>query len=275
VLDGVAPPDMVLPASFSADNQAALEAMFAGCATAADCQSRHPALRADWQRLLASLPREVAVAHPLTGAPERLALTRDGVLGLVRGPLYVPALAAALPTAIGEAARGRFEPLVGLASALHGARAPVLAEGMHFSVVCSEDGPRLAQATDAPGVDFGSGFADLYRRVCADWPRGPVPGAFYGVRETPAATLVLSGGADPATPPRHGERVARALGARARHVVVPEAGHGVMALPCLRDVLFRFIDAGDDAAALAIDADCARDLPRPRVFVPVAGEGGR
>jgi pimeloyl-ACP methyl ester carboxylesterase len=149
---------------------------------------------------------------------------------------------------------------------------------MHFSVVCSEDLPRLAQAADAPGADFGSGFADLYRRVCAEWPRGAVPDAFFAVGEAPAATLVLSGGADPATPPRHGERVARALGARARHVVVPQAGHGVMALPCLRDVLFRFIDADDDAAALAVlavDGDCARDLPRPRVFVPLAGEGGR
>jgi hypothetical protein len=51
--------------------------------------------------------------------------------------------------------------------------------------------------------------------------------------------------------------------------VVPEAGHGVMFLPCLRDVLFRFIDAEDDAAAGAVDALCARALPRPGVFVPV------
>jgi pimeloyl-ACP methyl ester carboxylesterase len=278
VLDGVAPPDMGLPASFSRDNQAALDALFAGCAADATCRARHPALREDWQRLLASLPREASVAHPLTGQPEQLRLTREAVLGLVRAPLYVPALASALPVAIGEAARGRFEPLVGLASALQGARAPVLADGMHFSVVCSEDLPRLAQAADAPGADFGSGFADLYRRVCAEWPRGVVPDAFFAVGEAPAATLVLSGGADPATPPRHGERVARALGARARHVVVPQAGHGVMALPCLRDALFRFIDADDDAAALsvlAVDGDCARDLPRPRVFVPVAAEGGR
>jgi pimeloyl-ACP methyl ester carboxylesterase len=275
VLDGVAPPDMVLPASFSPDNQAALDALFTACAAEPACRSRHPTLRADWQRLLASLPREAAVVHPVTGAPERLTLTREAVLGLVRGPLYVPALASALPLAIGESAHGRFEPLVGLASALQGARAPVVAEGLHFSVVCSEDAPRLAQAADAPGADFGSGFADLYRRVCADWPRGPVPDAFYTLPAAPAATLVLSGGADPATPPRHGERVVRALGARARHVVVPEAGHGVMALPCLRDVLFRFIDAADDTAALAVDADCARALPRPRVFVPVAPEGGR
>jgi len=85
----------------------------------------------------------------------------------------------------------------------------------------------------------------------------------------PVPVLVLSGGADPATPPRHGERVARALGAKARHVVVPAAGHGVMGLGCLRDAVFRFIDAAGDDEALRVEADCARGIPRPPAFVPV------
>jgi pimeloyl-ACP methyl ester carboxylesterase len=273
VIDGVAPPDMVLPAAFSTDNQAALDAVFAACEADAACAARYPALRADWHALLATLPREIGVAHPVTGELQRLPLSRDTLLGLVRTPLYVPALASALPLALTEAARGRFEPLVGLATAMSGGRSGALAEGMHFSVVCAEDAPRLAQAGDRPGADFGDAFADIYRRVCADWPRGEVPAAFYTLPPAPAATLVLSGGADPVTPPRHGERVARALGAKARHVVVAQAGHGVMALRCLRDAVFRFIDADDDAAALQADADCARALPRPPAFVPVTAQG--
>jgi hypothetical protein len=77
---------------------------------------------------------------------------------------------------------------------------------------------------------------------------------------------VLSGGLDPATPPRHGERVARALGARARHVVVANAGHGVMAIGCMRDVLYRFVDAAGDDAALKVDAGCVAGIPRPPMF---------
>ena len=99
---------------------------------------------------------------------------------------------------------------------------------MHFSVVCAEDVPRTAPAT-APTADFGEGLAPLYRQVCADWPRGESRRLSRVVPPAPVATLLLSGGIDPATPPRHGERVARALGAKARHVVVPNAGHGVMA----------------------------------------------
>jgi hypothetical protein len=72
------------------------------------------------------------------------------------------------------------------------------------------------------------------------------------------------------TPPRHGARVAQALGDSARHVVVPQAGHGVMALPCLRDVLFRFVDAETDAAAQQLEAGCAAALPRPPAFVPLS-----
>lgn len=275
VLDGVAPPDMVLPAAAATDNQAALDALFDGCAAEPACAARYPALRADWRSLLAALPRDIELAHPVTGEAEHLQLTRDALLALVRTPLYVPALASALPLAVTEAARGRFAPLVGLATALSGGRTGALAEGMHFAVVCAEDAPRLAQAADVPGADFGDAFADLYRQVCAGWPRGGVPAAFYTLPLAPVAVLVLSGGADPATPPRHGERVARALGVKARHVVVPEAGHGLMALSCLRDAIFRFIDAAGDDEALRVDADCARGIPRPPAFVPVGAEASR
>jgi len=275
VIDGVAPSDMVLPASFSTDNQAALEAVFTACEADQACSARYPALRADWRALLAALPREVGVAHPMTGEAQRLTLTRDTVLGLVRTPLYVPALASALPLALSEAARGRFEPLLGLSTALTGARTGALAEGMHFAVVCAEDAPRLSRAADRPGSDFGDTFADIYRRACADWPRGEVPAAFYTLPPAAAATLVLSGGVDPVTPPRHGQRVAQALGARARHVVVPEAGHGVMGLACLRDAIFRFIDAASEEEALQVDADCARSLPRPPAYVPITAEAAK
>ncbi len=270
VIDGVAPADMALPASFSTDNQAALDAELAACEAEARCRARYPTLRADWQALLAGLPKAVSAAHPVTGVVERVTFTRDGVLGLVRTPLYVPALAAGLPLAISEAARGRFEPLLGLSTATTGnSRAGRIAEGMHFSVVCAEDLPRLGQPKDTPGADYGDSFAQLYRQVCADWPRGQVPKAFYEIPAARSATLVLSGGADPATPPRHAERVVQALGARARHVVVAQAGHGVLGVACLRDTVFRFIDAPGDDVALKVEADCARALPRPPAFVPV------
>lgn len=268
VIDGVAPPDMALPASFSTDGQAALDKLF-------DANAKtHPALRADWQKLLASLPRAVTVQQPLTGVPEHFTVDRELVMRAVRMPLYQPALAAALPAAIQAAARdGNFAGLFGLTSAFGSGPSLRLAMGMHYAVVCAEDMPRLAEATDAPGPDFRTAQAEQYTQVCKTWPRGPVAPAFYKVPPAASPVLLLSGGADPATPPRHGERMAQALGAadkaRVQHIVVPEAGHGVMPVGCMRDLIFRFIDARDDASALPQDAACATRIPRPVAFQPI------
>jgi pimeloyl-ACP methyl ester carboxylesterase len=140
---------------------------------------------------------------------------------------------------------------------------------MHFSVICAEDFPRLqaGASADRPGPDFANDFADMYRHVCDGWPQGTVLPAFHQVLPAPMPVLVLSGGLDPVTPPRHGQRVAQALGPQARHVVVPHAGHGLMLQGCLRDVVFRFIDAPDSAAALQVDGGCADNMPRPPAFV--------
>jgi pimeloyl-ACP methyl ester carboxylesterase len=147
---------------------------------------------------------------------------------------------------------------------------------MHFSVICSDDAPRASalRAASAPAADFGEGLAPLYRAVCADGPRGAVASDFYTLPTARVATLALSGGLDPVTPPHHGARVVEALGAMARHAVVPNAGHGLLALGCVRDLVFRFIDAASDAEALQVDTRCARDLPRPPAYLPIGSEAG-
>ncbi len=269
VLDGVAPADMALPASQSVDSQQAFDSLVAACAGEPACARNHPDLRGRFDALLRSLPREVKAAHALSGRQETFVLTRDMVLGAVRSALYSPALASALPRAIDDAGRGELAGLVGLASTFVSRKPTRLAAGMHLSVVCAEDAPRIGTATDKPGADFGTGFASLYERLCAAWPRGPVPSEFYTLRPSAVPVLLLSGGIDPATPPRHGERVAHALGPLARHVVVANAGHGVLGIGCMRDVVYRFVDAGDDAQAVAVDAACAAAVPRPPAFEPI------
>jgi pimeloyl-ACP methyl ester carboxylesterase len=272
VLDGVAPPDMVLPQSFSVDGQASLEKLFASCAANTQgnrlCAQRFPRLRQDWSELLHSLPRQIEVTHPTTGTPEKLQLTREAVLHMVRSPLYSPTLTAGLASAIHAASQGHFEGLIGLSAALGNGKHARLAMGMHFSVVCAEDAPRLTSTQQAMGADFGTVDADLYASVCSFWPKGEVPDAFYKIPVANTPVLLLSGGADPATPPRHGERVAHALGAKAQHIIVPEAGHGVMGIGCMRDVIDRFVTADDDHA-LPQDASCATRVPRPGVFLPL------
>lgn len=276
VLDGVAPPDMRLPDAGAADNQAAYDSLVQACMADAACARRHPALPQRLPALLAALPQTVDLPHPLSGRAEPVTLTRDTLLAMVRAPLYSPAFAAALPAALDAAAAGQWAPLAALGQVLGGPGGG-FATGQHFSVVCSEDlGPGAPPPQPVPpalpaSAPFADGARALYQAACAGWPRGTVSPAFYTLPPAVAPVWLLSGSLDPVTPPRHGQRVAQALGPLARHTVVPNTGHGTLALPCLRDAVARFIGTDDDAQALAQPADCAARLPRPPAFQPPSG----
>jgi pimeloyl-ACP methyl ester carboxylesterase len=259
VLDGVAPPDMVLPESDDVDAETALAALFRDCAAESTCARAHPALAQTWQGALSALPKAIVFTEPVSGQLRHVTMTREALRSLVRPGLYSPALGALLPYAIEQAAAGRYEPLMTLA-----AGDVDISEGEHFSVVCAEDAPRMTAA--GPGSDQGA--QGLYRAACARWPRGDVPPAFYTIPRSDAAVLLLSGGLDPVTPPRHAQRVAQALGPKARSLVVANNGHNVTAIACMRDAVFHFIDAATDAAALAVDMGCAAKVPRPLAFMP-------
>ncbi len=269
VIDGVAPPDLVLPESLSVDVQAALDAEFKACEGEPACAKRFPQLRQQWTQLLASLPRTVTLRNPLTNEPESFTLTRNQLLRTIRGPLYVPSMTSLVPAAIQAASKGQFEALAGLGGMMSSNKATRLALGMHFSVICAEDFPRMGKGAEALGSDMGRVEAESYDRICRNWPRGEVPAAFYQVPPAQTPVLLLSGGADPVTPPRHAERIAKLLGAKTQHIVVPQAGHGVMSLGCMGEVLYRFIDAKTDATALPQDAACAIKIPRPPAFQPI------
>jgi hypothetical protein len=128
----------------------------AWCDADPGCSRQHPRLRQTWQRLLASLPREVTVTHPLTGVDETLHLTPAMLAGLLRAPLYAPALASALPAALQAAADGAGRRWPGWQWRWAAARAAAVAQGMHFSVVCAEDMPLLERSPAPPAGDFGA-----------------------------------------------------------------------------------------------------------------------
>ena len=273
VLDGMAPASMQLPASFAVDGEQALAGLIAGCDASADCRARYPGLAASIERLLREADQgvHVRVPHPLSGELQDGRFDRATLANLLRAPLYAPTLAAVLPYALAQAAAGEYAPLVALSTAVSGSVAEDFAEGMHFAVICAEDMPRVdaAAAAAAAATRFGNGVLDMYRRVCREVPVRPPAAGFY---ETPPATapvLLLSGGVDPATPPRHAQAVAEAL-PNSRHLVAPALGHGVSMQGCAPELVRRFIrQANFDA----IDGGCLEKLPAPRFFQPPRTDG--
>ena len=267
VLDGVVPPNMALHDSSGVDAQAALDAVWAACSTEPACLKRFGDLRTTWQQLLQSLPRDQLVNDPRTGQSEVLTITRDMVLAAVRAPLYAPILAAALPQALHDAASGRWEGLAALASATAPRNSPPLYSGMHLTVVCAEDVKRApaSPSTANTATDFGDALSQRYAAICPLWPTSDIPSAFYQLKPSNAPVLLLSGGVDPVTPPRHAKQVAQALGNKVTQVVVPQAGHGLMSLPCVPDLVFRYLDTPDSQTP-QVDGSCLQSLPRPLSF---------
>lgn len=271
VLDGVVPPDMALTEASSTDTQAVWDALLADCAHSPACRAHYPHVADDWRTVLARPPQTVRLPHPLTGKPQPLRLDRSTLLALARSALYQPALAAALPYAISQARLGHVQPWVGLGLASLGNGNTPLSWGQHLAVLCAEDVPLAGSGRNPPGADWGQEAAQHYQRLCAGWTAGQPPADFVQIPTTPVPVLLLSGSLDPATPPRHGQRVAQALGPLARHRVIPGAGHGTLGLAAVRDAVWGFIRTDSPAAALAgLDAlpQPLAELPRPAVFVP-------
>ncbi len=268
VLDGVAAPDQVIPAG-GRDSQAALDALFRQCAEDAACQRAFPALRAEFAGLvdrIAAGKVTLALADPRTAEPVRLAMTSARFLGTVHSILYSPADSRRLPFLIHSAARGRWEPFV----ARRNLAADFSAEGsnalvLHLAVICAEDLPRLTPALRA--ADASPLTAPMLERLpglCRAMKVAPVPLTAPAMIAAPV--LMLSGKLDPVTPPRRAEAAGKHM-ARAQHLVVANAGHGISQLGCMPRLLREFLDTPDQP----VRADCLKDIPVPGFQLGSAG----
>lgn len=272
ILDGVAPTDMRLPLSFAPDGQRALDLLFDDCAKSAACNARFPNLRARFAALLDRLnahPEHISYVDPRTGLTRERDVDHGTVSRAIFASLYAPILSAAVPLLIEQAEKGNYTGLLSLNSTL-GPFAETVAQGMHFSVVCSEDAPRI----DAQQIDRASAATFLGRDVidfrlapCKFWPRAKVDSSYYDNTPSNIPALILSGNLDPVTPPRWGELVASQW-KHSRHVVVPAAGHGTAFSGCVGQLMARFLDTADPSQ---VDPSCVQQLKRPPFFVGPSG----
>jgi pimeloyl-ACP methyl ester carboxylesterase len=270
VLDGVAPATMKLPLSFVADGDAALGKLLADCQADALCRLTYPDLRGTIESLRARLARRpvrAAIQDPRTGERETIDVTENVFLSGLFLPLYVAELASLLPFGIASAARGDFNPLLAQNLEFADDVSENLSLGMHLAVVCSEDIP-LVTSADLAAADrsfFGRALVNDFVRACREWPRGAVPADYYTPVASDVPALVLSGGIDPATPPRHAEHVVATL-PNARHFIAPHLGHGVSLHGCAPHLVEEFIRK---ASAATLDGSCLAKIPRPLYVLPL------
>lgn len=268
ILDGVAPPSLVLPAHFSRDAGAALEKGLAACAESATCAKRHEHLNRNLRNLLADLsrnPARIQLADPLSGAPRMVIMDADLMAGFVFTTLYSPEAFALVPHVIQRARQGDYTPWAALTSVMSADAEDKNAMGMRLSVMCAEDIPRLEGRTPPTDEFFGNLFVREFSKSCRGWPKAAVPADFHTPVKSDRPVLILSGGLDPVTPPAYGEEVKTTF-PNSVHFVAPHVGHGVSLKGCAPKLIRRFVESGK---VEGLDGKCLERLPRPTFFEPI------
>ena len=272
ILDSVAPTDMRIPLYMARDGQRALELLIRDCERDPGCHQRFPALGDRLSRLLARLdshPERVRVTHPRTGAETELTIKRGTITKVLFGALYSPQTAALLPLLIERAEKGDYQGFLALASP-GDAIADNMAIGMQFSVLCSEDAPRIDPASierESAGTFSGAEMAAMRLKICGFWPRGQVDADYYDNIKSDVPALILSGELDPVTPPSWGEQVASQW-KNSRHIIVPGTGHGAIASGCVLKLVREFLNKG---SAANLNVDCVQRVRRPPFFLGPSG----
>ncbi len=259
IIDGVVPPQISLGPEIATESQKAVDNILARCTADAGCNERFPDIAATFERVVAQLreaPVEVAVPHPNTGRVQQVTFGLGQFAGAVRLLVYNPNTIALLPLFVHEAGQGNYAPLASQFMLTALSMRDAIAIGMHNAVMCTEDmpflDPEMIDHTAIATSYMGSFQLETLEAMCAIWPAGPIDPGFKTPLATDIPFLLLSGDADPITPPRYAEMAAVEL-ENAAHLVGKHQGHGQIIVGCTGRIVADFVTGADPAN---LDTEC-------------------
>ena len=262
ILDGVVPPQVALGPAIALEAQRALDAIFARCERNPGCNERFPEVGLTFARLTEALieqPVSVELADPLTGQAQVLSFGHNELAGALRLLSYHPNTVALIPLLVHEAAAGNLEPLASQYLMVSESLSEALSIGMHNAVVCTEDAPffdgERVEREALEATYIGPVQLDALEAMCAVWPAGVMDGGLRTPVATDKPVLLLSGDADPITPPRFAELAAVEMRNRVL-LVGTDQGHGQAARTCIPEIMADFIDAASVDAIDEADREC-------------------
>ena len=261
ILDGVVAPQIPLGPDIAIEAQHALDNILSRCAEDSDCGERFPQIDLDFESIEARVseaPVVVDLPDPVTGQRELLSFGDNEFAAAIRLLAYNARSIAILPLLINEAANDNFIPLAAQFQMTVMNLTDALALGMHNTVVCAEDIPFVDRdAIDFAALDatyIGALQFEALEAICSVWPRGPIDAGFSEPLVTDIPVLLLSGSADPITPPRYADLAATEL-RNSKHLVGIHQGHGQIAAGCMPRLVAEFVSSADPAA---IDTSCMK-----------------
>jgi pimeloyl-ACP methyl ester carboxylesterase len=266
IMFGTLPMDGEMPLSFSQALDDGMQWLIRWCARTPECHANYPDLGGDWERSkrrFESGPVDVTLTHPRTGREERVRISRGVYADGVRHMIYnLVAARRDLPARIHAAGNGDFVPFAQgeLRQVMDFDRA--LADGFYISSTCAED-VRFISEDDIRKTTAGTFLGDYRVRrqqaACRIWPQGEgIDADFQKPVDVDVPVLVISGEVDAATPVADGERAAQGF-PNARHIILPNQGHGYENAGCWAPIVASFIAA---ASHERLDLSCVEALRR-------------
>jgi pimeloyl-ACP methyl ester carboxylesterase len=270
ILDGVAPPNWVLGPSAPADAQQAVELILERCSSDDGCGSAFPDLQASFDNLFVQLreqPKQFPLQHPVSGETIEFTLTADFLATTIHGMTYAPETAALLPLMVHTAyTQADYSSLASFGLSYASTVAGAISQGMRFSVICAEDVPLYAQQEEREGY-LGDSIVSSFNEVCKIWPQGQIPSDFHQAVYSTAPVLLISGEADPVTPPSNAELAAETL-PNSLHLIAPGQGHGNIMRGCIPSLAADFIES---ASVQGLNSACVQNLVPLPFFINYAG----
>lgn len=259
VLDGVVPPQLSLGPEISTESQRAVDNILARCAEDEGCNERFPRVAEDFKAIVATLreaPAKIRVPNPSTGRLEDVAFGEGELAAAIRLLAYHPNSIALMPLLIHEAGAGNYVPLASQYMMTMIAMMDSMSLGMHNSVMCAEDVPFYDETTidyDGLAASYMGAFQlQALEAICSVWPSGPIDDDFKLPLSSSLPVLLLSGDADPITPPRYADLASINL-SNALHLIGKDQGHGQIGVGCTPRLIADFIAAADPKS---VDAEC-------------------
>ncbi|HXV65476.1 MAG TPA: alpha/beta fold hydrolase [Vicinamibacteria bacterium] len=266
VLDGVVPPTETLGIDVARDAERALDLMMGRCSADPSCAKAFPEIGKAVDDVMARLdtPVPISLRHPRTGEIVSVELDRRMAAYAIRLLSYSQETVATIPLLLTSARENDLAPLAAQFLMTVGGVSETMSDAMGISIVCTEDYPFFEDdliAERSRDTYLGAIQTDALKLVCPSWPRGEVPQGFRAPVKSSVPVLLLSGEADPVTPPENAEIVHSQLD-RSLHIVAPGQGHVVIHRGCISSLASNFIEKGTFDG---IDTSCV-DRIAPRAF---------
>ena len=249
ILDGVVPPQLALGAGIAVEAQKALHNIFHRCAASPACNEQFPDIAEEFASLevrLSDSSVAVDLPSPLTGAPDTVQFGDAELAAAVRLLSYDPRTVALMPLLIHEAANENYGPLAAQFLMIMHDVSDSIAIGMHNAVVCTEDTPFYdgvsVSRDELESTYIGPMMVEALEAICSVWPAGVLDADFKTALKTDKPVLLLSGDADPVTPPHFADLAAVDLENK-KHLSGLHQGHGQAGTGCMPEVMGRFIES--------------------------------